>query len=63
MEFEQIYGPGFYDTFYQGMNSQTNNDLWWDGTDAAVWRYVMERFDLAAGEPTVEVFETWGVPL
>lgn len=63
MAFEDTYGPGFYETFFPGMNDQTNEDMWWDGTDTSVWTYVMERFDLAAGEPTRELFETWSVPV
>jgi hypothetical protein len=57
------YGADFYDRFYEGMNAQTNDDLGWDGTDAAVWRYVRDRFDLAAGTDTTPTFEAWGVPL
>lgn len=63
MEFEGTYGPDFHDTFFQGMNSQTNDDLPWDGTDAAIWRYVRDRFDLAAAEDTTPIFDRWGVPL
>ncbi len=63
MTFEEAYGPAFYERFFMGLNTQTNEDVGYDGTDASVWRYVRDRFDLAAGESTAARFEAWRVPL
>lgn len=63
MEFEEEYGESFYDSFFQGLDSQTNDDVGWDGTDAATWRYVRDRFNVAAGEDTTHRFDAWRVPL
>lgn len=63
MEFETAYGPAFYERFFMGLYDQTNEDVGYDGTDASVWRYVRERFDLAAGESTAAHFDAWRVPL
>lgn len=63
MDFDEAYGPTFYDDFFDGLSTQTNDDVRYDGTDASVWRYVRDRFDLAAGEDTTPIFERWGVPL
>jgi hypothetical protein len=63
MEFEEAYGPTFYERFFMGLRTQTNEDVGYDGTDASVWRYVRDRFDLAAGESTTPRFEAWRVPL
>lgn len=62
-EFEAVYGDDFYDDFYRGMNEQSNDDLRYDGTDASIWRYVRDRFDLSAGEDTSYLFEEWAIPL
>ena len=62
-DFESEYGASFYDDFFQGMNSQSNSDIAYDGTEASIWGYVKGRFDLAAGQDTAEVFEKWGVPV
>ena len=62
-DFESEYGASFYDDFFQGMNSQSNSDIAYDGTEASIWGYVKGRFDLAAGQNTAEVFEKWGVPV
>lgn len=63
MEFEEAYGPTFYERFFMGLRGQTNEDVGYDGTDASVWRYVRARFDLAAGEDTSAIFTRWRVPL
>lgn len=63
MEFEETYGTAFYERFFMGLADQTNDDVGYDGTDASVWRYVRDRFDLAAGESTTARFEAWRVPL
>lgn len=63
MEFEAAYGLPFYEAFFEGMNTQTNDDVGYDGTDASVWRYARDRFDLAAGEDTTPIFDRWAVPL
>ena len=63
MEFEEQYGATFYERFFMGLNTQTNEDVGYDGTDASVWRYVRDRFDLAAGESTAARFAAWRVPL
>ena len=63
MDFEVEYGPTFYESFFRDMNTQTNDDVGYAGTDASVWRYVRDRFDLAAGEDTTPIFEMWGVEL
>ena len=63
MELEEAYGPSFYERFFEGMNSETNGDVGYDGTDASVWRYVKSRFDLAAGEDTAAHWARWRVPL
>ena len=62
-DFETEYGASFYDDFFQGMNTQVNDDLVYDGTEASIWGYVKGRFDLAAGQDTAAVFEKWGVPV
>jgi hypothetical protein len=62
MEFEEAYGPTFYERFFEGMNGETNEDVGYDGTDASVWRYVKERFDLAAGDDTEAIWSRWRVP-
>lgn len=63
MEFDEAYGPGFYENFFYGMNSQSNGDIPYDGTDASIWRYLRDRFSLAAGEDTTPIFDAWRVPL
>jgi len=63
MSFETEHGPDLFADFFQGMNDQTNDDMFYDGTDAAVWRDVRDRFDLAAGTDTTPIFETWSIPL
>ncbi len=62
-DFEATYGDSFYDDFFQGMNSQSNRDISYDGSDASIWAYVKSRFDLAAGQDTAQLWETWSVPV
>lgn len=61
-EFEEAY-PGFYGRFFRAMNTQTNEDAHYDETPASAWRYVRDRFNLAAGEDTTPRFVRWRVPL
>lgn len=63
MDFEETYGSAFYPNFFAGMNTQSNADLPYDGTDQSIWRYLRDRFNLAAGQDTTPLFETWRVPL
>ncbi len=62
-QFTDKYGWSFWSRFFRGMNSQSNNDIVYDGTDASIWRYVRDRFTLAAGEDVTPLFRTWRVPL
>ncbi|MFT5586025.1 MAG: hypothetical protein ACI9VR_003621 [Cognaticolwellia sp.] len=62
-DFETEYGASFYDDFFQGMNSQSNDDVVYKGTEASIWDYAKGRFDLAVGQDTATVFEKWSVPL
>ena len=61
-EFEVAY-PGFYSRFFRALNTQTNDDVHYDDTAASAWRYVRDRFNLAAGEDTTPRFVRWRVPL
>ena len=63
MDAEATWGADFYARFFEDMNTQTNEDLRYDGTDASIWRYVAERFTVAAGEDAAPLFEAWSVPL
>jgi hypothetical protein len=63
MEFQEAYGWPFWSSFFKGMNGQTNDDVAFDGTDASVWRYVRQRFNLAAGQDVGGRFVAWRIPL
>lgn len=45
------------------MNQTTNSDVNYDGTDESIWRFVRDRFTLAAGEDVTARFNQWRVPL
>lgn len=64
MEFTAAYGWEFWTAFFDGINNTTNNDIPYDpNSDAATWGFVRDRFNLAAGEDTTAVFDTWRIPL
>ncbi|MCA9603523.1 MAG: M60 family metallopeptidase, partial [Myxococcales bacterium] len=63
MEFTKAYGYDVWKRFYAAMNTTTNGDIGYNGSDASVWRFARDRLSAAAGTDVTPTFNAWRVPL